>query len=382
MITSAPLLKSADTSDRNFGIDLLRGLSILLVVVHHLAMSFRLPLGPSYLGQVLGKRIVNGISFNGYEAVFIFFVVSGYLITKRTLMQYGTLSGLDVRQFYLQRFSRIFPLLALLLCVLSLMHFLGVSGYVVHEKGQTLGHALLSALGLYLNWYEAQTTWLPAAWDVLWSLSIEEMFYLAFPILCVVCRPRYLLIVLLLGLALSLPWERASIVGNELWKEKAYLPGMAVIAFGVLTALTAQVSRVTTDFVKSLFFLGLIGLIGVFFFGDALWRTIGENVMLVLCFSICFLVFAADVARPEPMRGLGWLAKMGRLSYEIYLSHMFIVLSVCSIYRSYMGNDMHWSFAVYVPTIFACVVLGLLLERWVSVPSMLRIRSLAPSRSI
>ena len=360
--------------NRNFGIDLLRGFSILFVVVHHLAMNFRLPLGPSYLGEILGKRIVNGVSFNGYESVFIFFVVSGFLITRRSLEQYGALSALNWRNFYLARCSRIFPLLALLLVVLTVLHGLGASDYIVGAKGQTLWRALVSALGLHLNWYEAQTTWLPASWDVLWSLSIEEVFYLAFPVLCIVL-PQRLLVGLLLALALSLPWVRASLAGNELWLEKAYLPGMSAIAFGVLTAMLAHVWTPSKNVVGSLAVLGGVGLIGVFFFGDALWRTIHNHVMLILCCSACFLVFAADLAKPEPVRGLGWLANMGRLSYEIYLSHMFIVLGVCNAYRVYLVKDMSWTFAVYPPTIFACVVLGLALERWVSVPSLVWLRS-------
>jgi peptidoglycan/LPS O-acetylase OafA/YrhL len=121
--------------------------------------------------------------------------------------------------------------------------------------------------------------------------------------------------------------------------------------------------------------LGVVGIIGVFFFGDALWRVINDHVMLLLCFSACFLLFAADLVKIAPVKGLGWLASMGRLSYEIYLSHMFIVLSVCSAYRAYMVKDMSWTFAVYLPTIFACVLLGLALERWVSVPSLVWLRS-------
>lgn len=363
-----------NSNQRNFGIDLLRGFSILFVVIHHLAMSFRLPLQPSLAGEFLGKRIINGISFNGYESVFLFFVLSGFLITQRCLQTYGELSAINWRKFYRQRFSRIFPLLALLLLVLSFMHLLEVDGYVVQEKGQTLGRAVFSALGLHLNWYEGQTTWLPAAWDVLWSLSIEEVFYIGFPLICIFL-PRRWLIAALLVLAFSLPWTREAIVGNEIWKEKAYFPGMSAIAFGVLTALLAQVWKTSEQFARAIAVLGGIGLIAIYFFGSEVWKVIHGYSMLILCLSACLLVFAAQRLESRPRWGWQWLAKMGRLSYEIYLSHMFIVLSICTAYRAYFGENMRWTFAVYIPVVFACLMLGVVLERWVSAPMMQYLRS-------
>ena len=70
----------ASTATHNAGIDCLRGLAILLVTVHHAALRFRFSLRHRLLGAWLPKRLINTLSFNGYEAVFIFFVIPGFLI--------------------------------------------------------------------------------------------------------------------------------------------------------------------------------------------------------------------------------------------------------------------------------------------------------------
>lgn len=354
-------------SARNWGIDCLRGLSILLVVLNHLGLGFRLPLKKSLLIDYVPKRLLDTICFNGYEAVFIFFVVSGFLIAARVLSQ-GALKQVNLQHFYLRRASRILPLLLLLLVVLSVLHCLNIKDYVIRQPGQSLPGALVAALGLHLNWYEAQTTWLPASWDVLWSLSIEEVFYIAFPLLCL-WVPRPVMIVGLTLLALSLPFTRGALDGNEIWQEKAYLPGMAAIATGVLAAVAAyQWPRLSRRSVWVLFVLGGTGLVAALF--GLLYKLLGHGSMLVLTGSAAALVVASHQACKSAYapNGLGWLATMGRLSYEIYLSHMFVVLSAVAIFRGYYAPDLRWGFAVYVPSIVLCVWLGALLERWVTLP--------------
>ena len=63
-----------------------------------------------------------------------------------------------------------------LVAVLAMLDLAGVDGYVINKPGQSLHGAIGSAFGLYLNVYEAHNGYLPANWDVLWSLSIEEVF--------------------------------------------------------------------------------------------------------------------------------------------------------------------------------------------------------------
>ena len=352
---------------RNFGLDVLRGIAILLVILHHLALDFRLPLAPTFLAEWLPRRVLGAIGYSGYEAVFVFFVLSGFLIAQRGIKQYGSLSGLDWRRFYLQRASRILPLLLVLLAVLATLHVAGVPGFVIQREDQSLGGATLAALTFHLNWYEGQTSWLPGAWDVLWSLSIEEVFYLLFPLLCL-GLPRGLRVVVLLVLVLSLPWTRAALDGQDIWQEKAYLPGMSAIALGELGAELAAHWRPSRGCAWAFAACGVIGLLGMLLMGGELWRLLRHASFLLLIGAALLLILALHTLHLRPWRGGHWLARMGRLSYELYLTHMFVVLAAVGLYRAWQGPA--WAQCwVWPGVVWACVLLAGWVERGFTTPA-------------
>ncbi|HVZ31978.1 MAG TPA: acyltransferase family protein, partial [Polyangiaceae bacterium] len=131
----------------------------------------------------------------------MFFVISGFLITTNSLGRWGSLPAVDARRFYQLRFARIAPTLAMLLAVLSVLHLAGVEGYTINTERATLPRALLAAATFHLNWFEAvRGFYLPPSWDVLWSLSVEESFYLIFPLACAAYRWPRVGQALLLGL--------------------------------------------------------------------------------------------------------------------------------------------------------------------------------------
>lgn len=378
--------EAATAGTRNPGIDLLRGLSILLVVLHHIGL--RIPLKHGVLAGYVPGFLLSAINYNGYEAVFVFFVISGFLITGHSLQRWGSLDQMDARAFYARRLARIAPCLLALLLLLSILHGLGVQDYVITREGQGLPRALLAALGLHLNWYEGHYGYLPGNWDVLWSLSIEETFYLGFPIVCLLVRRTWMLVALLIVLAFSLPWSHAALADNEIWQEKAYLPGMAAIATGVLGALLAWRDVSPSRWkIHALIVLGGLGMASILMIERWLWPVLHDGCLLLLTLSVmCMLTglqWRQTLGEWYPWRAMNWLRSFGRLSYEIYLSHMFVVYSVVRLFRMY-GADMQWGVLWYLPTVPLCWLLGAAVARWISVPCerWLRTRLLKPARVV
>lgn len=366
-------------SGRHPGIDRLRGLAIVLVVLHHIGL--RIPLRKTALGGWLPERLLDALNYNGYEAVFVFFVISGFLIAGNAIDRWGDLASIDLRAFYVRRAARILPCLLVLVAVLAALHSLGVPDYVIQRPGQSLHGAVFAALGLHLNWYEGRTGYLPGNWDVLWSLSIEEAFYLGFPLVCLLARRRALLVAWLAWLALSLPWSLASIVGNEIWKEKAYLPGMSAIAAGVLAAWWLRAWPPSARDARALRWFGSAAMAAVLLLlSPWLWRALHDGVMLMLTLATsCLLVGMGRGTKRR--RGWAWLESWGRLSYEIYLTHMFVVFAAVRLWRAH-GGDVDSGALWYLPVVVLCWLLGWIVARGFSQPCERGLRAwlLQPAR--
>jgi peptidoglycan/LPS O-acetylase OafA/YrhL len=353
-------------------VDLLRGLLAVFVVLLH--ANLRIPFGPPELAQALGPRLTGLLFRSGYYAVIVFFVVSGYLITSASIRRWGDLSKLRPGTFYRLRAARILPTLLLLLAVLSVLHLAGSTWFALDTGKVSLWRALLAAIGLHLNWLEAQVGYLPGPWGVLWSLSVEEAFYLAFPLLCVLSgSERRLRLLLLVPIVLG-PLARSVFSDNELWQDHSYLSGMDGIAFGCLAALLAhRAAKVPTLAVQRLvLFTGLVLSVAVFCFRKEVFQLgltrFGLQVTL-LELGIALLLVATHW-RPwtwcasKATAPLRWL---GRNSYEVYLAHMFVVIPGAWLYQQ-SGAPAAWIPLWFVAVVTASGLLGQAVARWFSEP--------------
>ncbi len=357
------------------GIDLLRGLAIFFVLMNHVNMQLLFARVPYTRG--LPKQLVSSLVWNGQQGVQIFFAVSGFLITTTSLRRWNSLEQVSITNFYRLRFARIAPLLLALLAILSVLHAAHVPHYVVRPETGGLGRALVAALTFHVNLLEAHRGYLPGSWDVLWSLSVEETFYFAFPWVCRLFGRGKLLIVLLLVFVVLGPFGRSVLThGNPVWREYSYLGGMDAIAMGCLTAIALHGRRLSRRWLWLLGGTGGALLSFCLLLSRTAYAWIPERTGLYMSAvgigaSMLIAVAAETGWRSPPV--FAPLLRAGQRSYEIYLTHMFIVVAMAAAFGA-TGHAM-WAVPVFFIAVLACsVVLGEVVARWYSEQMNRRLR--------
>jgi peptidoglycan/LPS O-acetylase OafA/YrhL len=353
------------------GVDLLRGLAIFFVLMNHINIRLRFAKVPYTAG--IPDPLVHAFVWNGQQGVQIFFAVSGFLITAMSLRRWHDLSKIDVAGFYRLRFARIAPLLLLLLAVLTGLHFSGLKDFVVNPQRATIWDALWSALTFRVNVQEARHGYLPGNWDILWSLSVEEVFYLFFPLLCRIFARAGLLISIFVAFVIAGPFARAAATGT--WSEYSYLGGMEAIAMGCLTAIALD-----RGWLRATERVGIAGgllmclVLGFERLMDAWGIERAGLDMTILGFGTCLVIAAAASSDWFAPAWLRPIRDLGQRSYEVYLTHMFVVFAFFDLFVS-VGKPMPWVAPLFIVTIGVAYLLGSAVARYYSDPLNLRLRA-------
>jgi peptidoglycan/LPS O-acetylase OafA/YrhL len=145
------------------GLDGLRALAVIAVLLYHAGLPW-IP--------------------GGFLGVEIFFVLSGYLITSLLLAEWRAKGFIEVKAFWLGRARRLLPALYLMVMVTLVYAVLFLPGEVAGLRSDTL-----AAFGYVTNWYLIfghesyfEAVGRPSLLKHLWSLAVEEQFYLVWPV--------------------------------------------------------------------------------------------------------------------------------------------------------------------------------------------------------
>lgn len=330
---------------RSGTIDIIRGLCVLSVILLHYNIHFKV--SESFIKDFLPAKVFSLLFWSGHYGVVVFFTLSGYLITNSILKKFGSLSQIKLKTFYWFRFSRIMPPLLALLIILSILHLCEVPGFIISPEKTSLARAILAVLTLHFNYLEIQVGYLPANWDVLWSISIEESFYLLFPLVCLVLRKdQYFLVFVAFFLFLS-PWARTHLyIGNDLG-EKNHLAFLDSISIGCFVAITIARYSIPPWFNRISLIVAVIFITSVLLFRvfvrEIGLTEIGLNVTLLsvgIGMLLLFINRKSEANRIRPLKAFNWLRNMGQYSYEIYLTHSFAVIIGSRIYKHYQFESV------------------------------------------
>lgn len=360
------MLKPVENTARNQMVDVLRAVAVLLVLFRHVEVC---PEQESATLHALSSILHRG----GWVGVDLFFVMSGYLVSRLLLLEHRKHGEVAIGRFLIRRGFKIYPQFWLFL--ITTLALRAVAGNPVPAR-EVLGESL------FLQNY------LAAVWNHTWSLAVEEHFYLV--------------------IALLVGWfgraGGSNLAGRLLWT------AAAVMAFCLMARLGVSFSDSPYSFrshaaythlrLDSLFAGVVIAVLevrhGTRLYAAAcgwraapLWLAAGllaipfvlplENRLVhTVGFSLFYTGSAALLVlalRTRPSANIGWraLAYVGQRSYSIYLWHMpFLYWFVDDLAGLDPAKSGQWS-AYLVVAILGSLALGVVMAAVVEMP-LLRLR--------
>lgn len=282
----------------------LRGIAVLMVVFYHSHPR-------------LEGTWAYGAALWGWAGVNLFFVLSGFLITSILLETRG--EPHYFRNFYGRRALRIWPVY-----VLVLVACYGLAPWFQHlSDGAAIRSApWLALIFLIQNLFHID---LPAAIGPTWSLAIEEQYYFVWaPAVRVFKRPWMLTAVLIAALAGSTAMRLAHFA----WVTKTHtLIHLDGIAMGSLLAIGIHTLRLSR---RTWLSIGLGGIVaGIWAAATIAGGTAFLDTALAIAFAGAVLAAIASTGARNPLNAAlrrGPLAFYGRISYGLYMTHIFVFI--------------------------------------------------------
>jgi peptidoglycan/LPS O-acetylase OafA/YrhL len=314
---------------RDHRIDLLRGLAILSVLLLHFDLSYRLTQNFSSLA---GRMIHTAIR-NGNYGVVVFFVVSGYLITSTSLRRFGSLAQVSPRVFYAFRAARILPCLVLALAIITPLGLAGIPSFE-DTRHVPLWLADLSVLTFWHNVLMAKSGYFNYCLNIYWSLSVEEVFYLSFPLLCLLKKPKWIVPIWLLAIAIG-PIYRHLHSNDEILFLYGNLACFDALALGCLMALLAPYIRIGARVRNVVQACALVFMAAIYMRGSIDASPVWGPTFMAAGAAAILIAEGAVASDSRPVRQrLRPLASLGRHSYELYLFHIVVLAAMRDLVKS------------------------------------------------
>jgi len=324
---------------------------------------------------------------SGHLGVILFFVLSGFLITYLLLSEKGSYGKVAVKKFYIRRILRIWPLYFLMLLVVFLLFPLiskDPVSYTFFKSGNVLPSLILYVFFLPNLAYQLGI-WVPTGAH-LWSIGVEEQFYLGWPVLVNYFRKRILLVLVLIFLGVSLLPHVVDYLTNHIsFRAGTLLFLKQVSKFFIIAKFNSMAFggiMAWLYYSKKAAFLKIIHHpvmeIGVFVLAFTLWiigyvpAFFGDELYTIL-FGIIILNVATN---PKPVIKLEnkALDYLGKISYGLYMYHWLSIILIMYFLRNAFpiieapGHELLYNIVMYPSAILLTIGLSSvsyeLYEKW------------------
>jgi len=345
-------------------IDGLRAIAVTAVVLYHLGISW-IP--------------------GGFLGVDLFFVISGYVITRLILDSINQSSALDLRAFYAARLRRIYP--GFLFMVICTIIFIGVwAPEAIKRFLSDLPYALTGTINWLLvarhqDYFE--TVGRPPLLQHTWSLAVELQFYLIWPIILLTVLKYFgkkniariaLIIAMVSGttlffVSLQLDQSNAQQISHIYFGTDTHSLGLflgsALAVSWIPQNLSADIEKRAQDVIDGIGVVGLLGLISTFLFIDetnaSLYRIAFPLAGIFGCLVLISLVHPAS--RFAPIISTAPFRWIGQRSYGIYIWH-WVIFQVTRPSVDLSGQ----TWALYLARVLLVLALADISLRWVEIP--------------
>ena len=345
-------------------IDGLRAIAVTAVVLYHLGISW-IP--------------------GGFLGVDLFFVISGYVITRLILDSINQSSALDLRAFYAARLRRIYP--GFLFMVICTIIFIGVwAPEAIKRFLSDLPYALTGSINWLLvarhqDYFE--TVGRPPLLQHTWSLAVELQFYLIWPVILLTVLKYFgkkniariaLIIAMVSGttlffVSLQLDQSNAQQISHIYFGTDTHSLGLflgsALAVSWIPQNLSADIEKRAQDVIDGIGVVGLLGLISTFLFIDetnaSLYRIAFPLAGIFGCLVLISLVHPAS--RFAPIISTAPFRWIGQRSYGIYIWH-WVIFQVTRPSVDLSGQ----TWALYLARVLLVLALADISLRWVEIP--------------
>ncbi|MDA7666795.1 acyltransferase [Akkermansiaceae bacterium] len=323
-------------------IDGLRAISVIGVVLFHLELGFP----------------------GGFVGVDVFFVISGYLITGILLRQLGE-DRFSLMEFWARRVRRIVPAaIVMVVGALLIGAFLQTPERYASLARSAMAHVLMASNCYFTRdqgYFAEKSDHEPLLHT--WSLSVEEQFYLIFPlIVCFVWKraPQRLALVFTSAALISFSWSWIEVVSNPKWAF-FLLParGWELLVGALLAILPQKTMRSLGD--EAWAGLGLVLVLAPMFFFDRQTAFPGPGALAPVL-GAALLIWTGGSTKIGKLLGWRALVRIGLISYSLYLWHWpFVVFAREMV----IELTLTWKISLLVASLLA----GYSSWRWVEMPS-------------